>query len=1178
MLPFIGETDNSNNFLGYLFGARTYSEQENFIPSSLKRIYFTGDSIPAYSFKNSKEIEWISLGDNLSKIGQHAFENCTSLNRIDLPAILDKIEGGAFLNCSQLTKITFADGSKLNRIEEHAFENCSSLTDVVFPDGLEQICDSAFQNCTALSNVSFARNGKLIRIGTDAFNTCSSLTRLNFPVNLEIIEKSSFQNCAGLTSIDSVENAKLKTVEASAFEGCLSLYDVKLPESLTSIGKNAFRNCATLNKIEIPRNVKQLPENLFYGCGNLTTVTFAERATGDENDFTAVGKGSFRNCVKLTNVTLPDTTTQIGTEAFYGCSYLKSFRFPAGLKEIGDSAFADCEILTGIDIPGGLESLGSSAFMNCKGLTSISIPYAISIVSPNAFYGCVGLKNVTFSQSLIPSGTTSFVYGSMVRTIGGGAFAGCSGLETVSLSDGISAINGSAFAGCEKLNNLTLPADLKRIGSDAFENCASITYLLIPYGVTTIGDRAFRNCTKLEMPSLPASVVAVGEYAFQNCVSIREFHCTGSSLSFGTRAFDGCASLESILLSDGVVGMGSRVFANCDHLTVYTSYESAPAQWASDWNPDRPVFWKCTVSSVSLANLEFSYVISFPVYSGMLVTDPETITNSTAVNGISAPFRSGYMFAGWYTNADCTGQAYTARGIAGAPAGTYYAKWKKPTASFDLNGGTGQFDSYDFDAGDRLYIPTDVPQKTGYRFKYWALESDLTEAFDLNTRVYTDIRLVAVWETWLRFSLINGETEYEVMCGDVDLSGEVEIPSSYKGMPVTSIAREGFKDCRELTGIIIPESITEICASAFEGCDCLGKAVISGSSLKEIGDHAFFCTSLTSIRIPESVQWIGENVFCGCNMLREVLFDESPYLNTINIGSYAFADCYSLESIMIPSGVEHMGDYVFSGWTKEQVIYILADIERIESWEACWAEGCEARIIWGGYGSYYTEGLEFRDNGSGYDVAVGTSLDHGEEVIVIPATYEGKPVTGVADHGFYGCENLRKVIFTTSWYLTEIADYAFAGCTALENVNIPKSVVYIGSSAFENCTSLKSLTIPEFLTYISGSAMDGAREYTVYAETQVLHEEWVFAATQTSYNIIFGCELSEDKTYVVSVTINEDNIFNTTIAPPYREGYEFIGWSGDPNRDEAEYSIDDLSNDNLPFGMVLYAVWTKIEE
>ncbi len=280
---------------------------------------------------------------------------------------------------------------------------------------------------------------------------------------------------------------------------------------------------------------------------------------------------------------------------------------------------------------------------------------------------------------------------------------------------------------------------------------------------------------------------------------------------------------------------------------------------------------------------------------------------------------------------------------------------------------------------------------------------------------------------------------------------------------------------------------------------------------------------------------------------------------------------------MIPSGVEYMGDYVFSGWTEEQIIYILADIERIEFWDIGWAEGCAARIIWGGYGSYYTEGLEFLDNGSGYDVAVGTSLDHGE-VVVIPATYEGKPVTRVADHGFYGCENLRKVIFTTSWYLTEIADYAFAGCTALENINIPKSLVYIGGSAFENCTSLKSLTIPEFLTYISGCAMDGVREYTVYAETQILHEEWEFAATQMFYNIIFGCELSEDKTYVVSVTINEDNIFNTAIAPPYREGYEFIGWSEDPNGDDAEYSIDDLSNDSLPYGMVLYAVWAEIEE
>ena len=53
--------------------------------------------------------------------------------------------------------------------------------------------------------------------------------------------------------------------------------------------------------------------------------------------------------------------------------------------------------------------------------------------------------------------------------------------------------------------------------------------------------------------------------------------------------------------------------------------------------------------------------------------------------------------------------------------------------------------------------------------------------------------------------------------------------------------------------------------------------------------------------------------------------------------------------------------------------------------------------------------------------------------IVIPATYEGLPVTG-------------------------IGNYAFDRCSRLTSVVIPDSVTSIGSSAFYQCSSLTSIT------------------------------------------------------------------------------------------------------------------------
>ncbi len=59
----------------------------------------------------------------------------------------------------------------------------------------------------------------------------------------------------------------------------------------------------------------------------------------------------------------------------------------------------------------------------------------------------------------------------------------------------------------------------------------------------------------------------------------------------------------------------------------------------------------------------------------------------------------------------------------------------------------------------------------------------------------------------------------------LDLSGEVVIPSAltYKGntYPVTTIAEKAFYGCASLLSVTIPESVTNIGASAFEGCSAV---------------------------------------------------------------------------------------------------------------------------------------------------------------------------------------------------------------------------------------------------------------------------------------------------------------------------------------------------------------------
>ena len=80
--------------------------------------------------------------------------------------------------------------------------------------------------------------------------------------------------------------------------------------------------------------------------------------------------------------------------------------------------------------------------------------------------------------------------------------------------------------------------------------------------------------------------------------------------------------------------------------------------------------------------------------------------------------------------------------------------------------------------------------------------------------------------------------------------GDVVIPETHNGLPVTSIGANAFYDCRDLTSVTIPDSVTSIGGSAFDNCISLTSVTIP-DSVTSIGNSAFQgCASLTSITIP----------------------------------------------------------------------------------------------------------------------------------------------------------------------------------------------------------------------------------------------------------------------------------------------------------------------------------------
>lgn len=120
-----------------------------------------------------------------------------------------------------------------------------------------------------------------------------------------------------------------------------------------------------------------------------------------------------------------------------------------------------------------------------------------------------------------------------------------------------------------------------------------------------------------------------------------------------------------------------------------------------------------------------------------------------------------------------------------------------------------------------------------------------------------------------------------------------------------------FYYCSSLKGITIPDGITRIGWSVFEGCTSLETVNLS-KNLTEIAGKAFYgCTSLTSISMPTTLQTIGDEAFRGCSSLPKIELPSS----LASIGKEAFSGCTALDGIytytLEPTNIDQQ---TFSSW------------------------------------------------------------------------------------------------------------------------------------------------------------------------------------------------------------------------------------------------------------------------
>ena len=116
--------------------------------------YYFGEDSPWYS--NREQIISVTIGDNVTSIGDFALYNCSRLIDVTIPDSVTSINWAAFCGCSSLASITIPAG--VTKIDTTVFSGCNSLTGIMLPAGVTSIGGGAFSGCSSLKSITIPKS------------------------------------------------------------------------------------------------------------------------------------------------------------------------------------------------------------------------------------------------------------------------------------------------------------------------------------------------------------------------------------------------------------------------------------------------------------------------------------------------------------------------------------------------------------------------------------------------------------------------------------------------------------------------------------------------------------------------------------------------------------------------------------------------------------------------------------------------------------------------------------------------------------------------------------------------------------------------------------------------------------------------------------------------------------
>jgi hypothetical protein len=446
--------------------------------------------------------------------------------------------------------------------------------------------------------------------------------------------------------------------------------------------------------------------------------------------------------------------------------------------------------------------------------------------------------------------------------------------------------------------DVAIPAGVEKIAGGVFAGNSAVKSLVISGSVKTIETQAFQYCDSLTSVFIPASVEQIGAMAFYGTVNlsaVRVEHAVPLPLGDRTNIFTPCDD-KTLVVPDG-------------SKAAYTA-DPEWSKFARIVEESENAFAEAVFDSASV-RVEFVHSADYPWIA-------EISENSENAGG------------GFVTNGN--------KKINGSKSSftALLEHDRDIEASFEYFAESESFDHFEFRVNEKTIFRlsgTGMSDYESYSFSLPPGKHELTWEYAKDSRSSAGfdgakVRNLKVTYTGATSPLSEFLVRDGVLLAYFGKGGNVHIPDN-----VTDIAESVFEGNGEIVSAFIPGSVRNINNYVFRNCDSLTSVVVS-DGIRSIGMEAFLGAPLTVANIPASLVELSARAFGGNSALASIDVDSgnTKYIsengvlydrNRTHLIQYPAAK--SDTSFTIPASVGTIESYAFEGNSTLREITVLRD-------------------------------------------------------------------------------------------------------------------------------------------------------------------------------------------------------------------------------------------------------------